>query len=180
MKKYKSANGKLVDIDGLRLANEDTIAVGNMRVNARGDELGAGGKVVKTRNEKMNENYKLHTMVPKDDVVHTDAISAEISAGKRYSRVQEVREIVKRRGSQPEADEVVPEPKDTAVHVDPKDVVDEEDRTTARKIDFESLQQAQNPVVPKRSRGKLADTVASTKPVQENTSSVPVKTIKRI
>jgi len=69
-KMYKTANGKLVDMDTLRLKNEDTIAVGNMRTNARGDELGPGGKVVKNRNEKMNENYKLHTMVPKDDLVH--------------------------------------------------------------------------------------------------------------
>ena len=73
VKKYKSANGKLVDLDGLRLKNEDTIAVGNMRTNARGDELGPGGKVVKTRNERMNENYKLHTMVPTDGGVPTSS-----------------------------------------------------------------------------------------------------------
>lgn len=73
VKKYKTANGKLVDLDGLRLKNEDTIAVGNMRINARGDELGPGGQVVKTRNERMNENYKLHTMVPKDDAVPTSS-----------------------------------------------------------------------------------------------------------
>ena len=51
VKKYKTANGKLVDLDGLRLKNEDTIAVGNMRINARGDELGPGGQVVKTQPE---------------------------------------------------------------------------------------------------------------------------------
>ena len=73
VKKYKSANGKLVDLDGLRLKNEDIIAVGNMRTNARGDELGPGGKVVKTRNERMNENYKLHTMVPTDGGVPTSS-----------------------------------------------------------------------------------------------------------
>jgi hypothetical protein len=69
-KAYKTANGKLIDMDGLRLKNEDTIALGNMRTNARGDELGPGGRVIKTRNERMNENYKLHSMVPKDDLVH--------------------------------------------------------------------------------------------------------------
>lgn len=69
-KSYKTANGKLIDMDGLRLKNEETIALGNMRTNARGDELGPGGKVIKTRNERMNENYKLHSMVPKDDLVH--------------------------------------------------------------------------------------------------------------
>ena len=58
---YRSAQGKLVDIEKLRLANEDTIAVGNMKVNARGDQLGPGGKVVKTRNQLMKEYYSLNT-----------------------------------------------------------------------------------------------------------------------
>lgn len=62
MKKlYKSALGRTVDIDTLRLSNEEAIAVGNMRVNARGDELGPGGEVVRTRNEVMSEYYKLNT-----------------------------------------------------------------------------------------------------------------------
>lgn len=58
---YRSAQGKLVDIEKLRLANEDTIAVGNMKVNARGDQLGPGGRVVKTRNQLMKEYYALNT-----------------------------------------------------------------------------------------------------------------------
>lgn len=60
---YKSALGRAIDIDSLRLANEETIAVGNMRVNARGDELGPGGEVVRTRNEVMSDYYKLNTPV---------------------------------------------------------------------------------------------------------------------
>jgi ribosomal protein L21 len=58
-KQYRSARGKAIDIDQLRLQNEDVIAVGNMKVNARGDELGFGGKVVKSRNEVMNDYYKI-------------------------------------------------------------------------------------------------------------------------
>lgn len=62
MKKvYRSAMGSSIDIDNLRLNNEEIIAVGNMKVNARGDELGFGGKVTKTRNQVMNEYYKLNT-----------------------------------------------------------------------------------------------------------------------
>ena len=49
--KHTTAMGKAFDMDQLRLKNEDTIAVGNMNVNARGDKLGAGGKLIKTRNE---------------------------------------------------------------------------------------------------------------------------------
>ena len=66
-KVYKTAKGKPVDIGALRLQNENVRAVGNMNVNARGDELGPGGKIVRTRNEVMKEHYKkLHTMVPQD------------------------------------------------------------------------------------------------------------------
>lgn len=75
-KLYRSANGKVVDLDQLMLKSEDAIAVGNMKVNARGDELGPGGKVIKTRNQRVTETYKLHSMVPTDDVVHADAVSA--------------------------------------------------------------------------------------------------------
>lgn len=58
---HRTANGKLIDIDALRLANEGVIAVGNMRTNARGDELGAGGRIVKTRAQLMQEYHKLNT-----------------------------------------------------------------------------------------------------------------------
>jgi hypothetical protein len=60
---YRTANGKLIDIDALRLANEGVIAVGNMRTNARGDELGAGGHIVKTKAQLMQEYHKLNTPV---------------------------------------------------------------------------------------------------------------------
>lgn len=63
---HRSARGDAVDMDMIRLSNESTIAVGNMRTNARGDELGHGGKVVKTRAQIMAEYHKLNTDVPHD------------------------------------------------------------------------------------------------------------------
>ena len=65
-KTHRSARGEAVDIDMVRLANESTIAIGNMRTNARGDQLGAGGKVIKTRAQVMAEYHKLNTDVPHD------------------------------------------------------------------------------------------------------------------
>ena len=50
---HRTARGTMIDIDRIRLANEQTIAVGNMKVNARGDQLGAGGKIIKTRQQIM-------------------------------------------------------------------------------------------------------------------------------
>ena len=60
-RRYRTAQGKAVDLDGLILVNEKTIAVGNMGVNARGDELGPGGTIVNTRNQAMDDYYKLST-----------------------------------------------------------------------------------------------------------------------
>ena len=47
----------MIDIDQVKLANESAIAVGNMRVNARGDAIGPGGKVAAGRNQIMDQVY---------------------------------------------------------------------------------------------------------------------------
>jgi hypothetical protein len=54
---YKTANGKHVDLDLLISRNELTPAVGNAKVNARGDELGPGGKIVRKREEVLKDYY---------------------------------------------------------------------------------------------------------------------------
>jgi hypothetical protein len=59
-KVYKSMQGKEIDLDKLRAKNELTLAVGNARVNARGDELGPGGKIIKKREDVMSEYYSKH------------------------------------------------------------------------------------------------------------------------
>lgn len=56
-KTYRSANGQVVDMDQLRQRNELTPAVGNARVNARGDELGPGGKIVRKREDILKDFY---------------------------------------------------------------------------------------------------------------------------
>jgi hypothetical protein len=37
--------------------NEKAQAVGNMQVNANGDDIGPDGKIIKTREQKMKEYY---------------------------------------------------------------------------------------------------------------------------
>lgn len=60
-----TANGNAIDMEALKLKNEKTVAVGNMKVNARGDEISpTTGEVVKTREKRMSEYYKLHSTVP--------------------------------------------------------------------------------------------------------------------
>jgi hypothetical protein len=60
-KAYKSMQGKEVDMEKLRNQNELALAVGNARVNARGDEIGPGGKIIRKREEVMQEYYKGNT-----------------------------------------------------------------------------------------------------------------------
>ena len=57
-KQHRSMRGKNVDMDLLRKRNELTPAVGNARVNARGDQLGAGGKIVRKKEELLKDYYQ--------------------------------------------------------------------------------------------------------------------------
>lgn len=56
-RQHRSMRGKPVDMDLLRKRNELTPAIGNAKVNARGDELGPGGKIIKKREDVVKEHY---------------------------------------------------------------------------------------------------------------------------
>lgn len=56
-KQYRTMQGTMIDMDLLRQRNELTPAVGNVRVNARGDELGPGGKIIKKREDVLRDYY---------------------------------------------------------------------------------------------------------------------------
>jgi len=58
MSKYRTAMGKTVDMAALTAKNEKTRAVGNMKVNARGDTIDAFGKVVEPVNAKVSKQYE--------------------------------------------------------------------------------------------------------------------------
>jgi hypothetical protein len=57
-KMYRTMQGRMVDIDQLRAANESVQAVGNMNVNARGDVLGANGQVVTPKAQVIRKYYE--------------------------------------------------------------------------------------------------------------------------
>jgi len=58
---YKSANGKLVDMGSLALQNEMTRAVGNMKVNARGDLIDEHNRVISKKTDQVNQTYNQQT-----------------------------------------------------------------------------------------------------------------------
>ncbi len=60
-KVYRSAQGKSVDMGRLQLQNEGVRAVGNMKVNARGDMVDDMNRVISTKSEQVNKQYKTQT-----------------------------------------------------------------------------------------------------------------------
>lgn len=58
---HRSANGKQVDMGSLRLRNEHVRAVGNMRVNARGDLVDDKNQVITPKNQQVNQAYNNQT-----------------------------------------------------------------------------------------------------------------------
>ena len=64
---HRSMRGKVVDMDLLRKKNELTPAIGNARVNARGDLLGPGGKIVKKREEMVRDYYERNPNAVRDE-----------------------------------------------------------------------------------------------------------------
>jgi hypothetical protein len=58
MAKYRTAQGKVVDMSQLAARNERTRAVGNMSVNARGDTIDGQGKIILPVTKKVGEKYQ--------------------------------------------------------------------------------------------------------------------------
>lgn len=68
-KLYTSLQGKQIDMEKLSLKHETTPAVGNVKMNARGDELGEGGKIVKTREQILAEYYEKNPRAVKEEIL---------------------------------------------------------------------------------------------------------------
>jgi hypothetical protein len=66
---YSSVRGKEVDMERLQLRHETEIAVGNAKVNARGDEIGPGGKIVRTREQVLQDYYNQNPRAIREEVV---------------------------------------------------------------------------------------------------------------
>ena len=60
--------GKEIDMEKMSLRFEKTPAVGNMKVNARGDEIGEGGRVVRTREQVLADYYAQNPNALREEV----------------------------------------------------------------------------------------------------------------
>ena len=88
----RSMQGKEVDFEKLRLANALEPAVGNVKVNTRGDEIGSNGQIIRKREEIVNDYYKTNPKAVKDQVSlppvtktkEVDGVNYELRGGKWY------------------------------------------------------------------------------------------------
>jgi hypothetical protein len=88
----KSSRGADVDFEKLQVAQETTIAVGNVKTNARGDQLGKGGKIEKTADQIAREHYNTNNpKAVKKASIKVDRAKEELPVGlesqptKRYT-----------------------------------------------------------------------------------------------
>lgn len=77
----KSFRGKDVDMIALEKKNEFKVALGNARMNTRGDILGRGGIIVKTREDQLkewsNKIVEETTIVEKNDNTEVEEVVKE-------------------------------------------------------------------------------------------------------
>lgn len=64
-KTYKTAQGKTLDMGKLLLQNEKVRAVGNMKVNARGDEVDDMNNVIRSKPAQVNTQYNRQVTNPR-------------------------------------------------------------------------------------------------------------------
>jgi hypothetical protein len=89
---YRTAQGKVVDLGSIILQNENTRAVGNMGVNARGDIVDSRNKSVKSRTQQVSRQYNRQISNVQDEPVKTSrkAKADEPTPESRPAKVEHV------------------------------------------------------------------------------------------
>lgn len=109
----KSAKGKEVDMEALREANGNAVALGNANMNARGDLLGKGGRVVKLREDLARE---YHNAVGKNAVKNV-AISKTTKEAEedQQNKAEQEKEVQKKAKSNQRSSTGQTKPKQTEI-----------------------------------------------------------------
>ena len=104
MSNYKSAMGKPIDMASIIAKNENTKAVGNMNVNARGDTIDAFGRVIQPVTERVNQSYantvgtrsanQARQHRPQQEQVKPDVVKSSINLEELTSVERELEESI--------------------------------------------------------------------------------------
>jgi len=90
MSKYRTAMGKTVDMGSLATRNEKVRAVGNMRVNARGDLLDNNNRVIQDVTKRVGDAYNnTVTDAPQAKTMQKPASSPNIDLSELSAAEQE-------------------------------------------------------------------------------------------
>lgn len=54
---YVTASGRSINMDSLRKANETKLVVGNIKLNARGDEVDHRGNITRSKEQRLQDFY---------------------------------------------------------------------------------------------------------------------------
>lgn len=90
---YRSAMGKPVDMAAIRTKNENVRAIGNMRVNARGDIIDNHNQVVEPVSQRVNRVYTKTTSAARPPVADVSQPVAETVSTSPIRRVEPVAPI---------------------------------------------------------------------------------------
>lgn len=88
---YRTAQGKIVDLGALQLQNENVRAVGNMKVNARGDLLDHNNQPMSRRPQQVGRQYNRQV---------TNVSEAPVASSRRRAQAE----------ADPVAEEQTPDP----------------------------------------------------------------------
>ncbi len=164
---HKSMRGVIVDLAKLMARQEKNITVGNTKTNARGDQLGKGGRIVKSADELAREHYNRND--PKAVIqggIKADADTPEIAK----TRIEEVEKPIEtpketQKETPKPSPKETPKPKDKKPHIQEIDDpwVEDADGNFVRQSE---LQQEQNERVSKPTTKKQ-----HAKPIQNKKKS---------
>lgn len=71
---YRTMQGREIDLEKLIAKNELMPAIGNAHVNARGDEIGKGGAIKRSREQVMADYYDKNPKAIKEKVKNKEEI----------------------------------------------------------------------------------------------------------
>ena len=131
-KVYKSAQGKVVDLSALMVQNEKVRAVGNMKVNARGDKIDSQGRIISTRVQQANKNYQKQTNTSASPVISSNraqnAAAVKLAEQQQLEQAKLARQAKRELVNAGEAiTEVAPEPTGLAAALARAEQVKDED-----------------------------------------------------
>ena len=97
MSKHVTYRGVTIDMDSMRRENEKTPAIGNMKVNARGDQIDRG-VITKTADQIARENHRVQTAVVNSGLKgkQPDATGISIDSPKAKQPKVESRKMVEK------------------------------------------------------------------------------------